>query len=69
MIAGTFGKLLDNEGTFDTLLGSANVTVSLQCGMRQLYFNQCICECCGRQQTVPMYACFEYPCTVQCPLS
>jgi hypothetical protein len=40
--AGTFGKLLYTSGTYDTLLGSTNVTVNLGCATKNIYYRQCI---------------------------
>jgi hypothetical protein len=42
--AGTFGRLLQNSGGPYTMLGSSNVTVSLACGDKQLFYRQCVLD-------------------------
>lgn len=39
---GTFGKMLNHEGHFDTILGSVDVNVSLACSSNKLFYRQCI---------------------------
>lgn len=39
---GTFGKLLNNEGSYVDMLGSDNVTAKLGCNDQSLFYRQCV---------------------------
>ena len=39
---GTFGGLLQNSGSYDSILNSENVTVNLGCDTQQLFYRQCV---------------------------
>ena len=44
VLAGTFGKLLSNQGNYTWVLGSQFVYASLGCDQTNLYYRQCVRE-------------------------
>lgn len=40
--AGTFGKITNTEGFFESILDERNITISVDCGTRQIFYRQCV---------------------------
>ncbi len=43
--AGTFGKLVDNQGFKETMFEMKNIKVNLECTQKNLFYRQCVSEC------------------------